>query len=292
MATRFKGIYPAILTPFADEDRIDFDAFAGLVDWLYKAGVDGLYVGGNTGQWYLQTVEERKALARAAVELSRGRGKVIVHVGTTATRDAVELARDAERAGADAIGSLPPYTARPAAQEIIEYYRRLASSTGLPCFVYYFPAVTGAVAIESLCALPGITGVKFTDMNLYELGQLAERSPAGLTLLNGHDQVLMPALAMGAHGGVGSFYNVIPEEFVGVWRAWCAGDLACAQRRQRSINRLIRVTKQYRLVPALRFLLGLQGLVPGIERGPSLPLAAAERTALEREVSALATVSI
>ncbi len=288
MSNRFEGIYPAVLTPFSG-GAVNLDAFAALVEYLYKGGVDGLYVGGNTGEWYVQTPEERCRVVRAAVELSRGRGRVIAHVGCAATADAEALAREAERAGADAVSSLPPYVSKWGAAEIAHYYQRLSSATALPCFVYYFPALTGSncgpAFFDAMRALPNIRGFKFTDMNLYELGLMAERAAPDFTILNGHDQVLLPALAMGAHGGIGSFYNVIPGAFVALYRAWKAGDLGCARARQAEINRVIEVVKRRRLIPSLRFLLRRQGVDCGVSREPTLPLTAAEEAALEAELA-------
>ncbi|MFB3829076.1 MAG: dihydrodipicolinate synthase family protein [Bryobacteraceae bacterium] len=287
MSDRFEGIYPAVVTPFSG-DSVNLEAFTALVDRLYKAGVDGVYVGGNTGEWYLQTVEERRRVIRAAVELSRGRGRVIAHVGCAATADAIALAREAERAGADAVSSLPPYISKWGAAEISNYYRRLSSATALPCFVYYFPALTGSNCgpsfFEAMRALPNIRGFKFTDMNLYELGLMAERATEGFTILNGHDQVLLPALTMGAHGGIGSFYNVLPEAFVRLYRAWKAGDVGCARAKQTEINRVIEIVKRRPLIPSLRFLLRAQGLDCGPSREPTLPLTAQEEAALETEL--------
>jgi len=292
----FEGIYPAVLTPFRDERAVDLDAFAALVDRLYSAGVDGVYVGGNTGEWYLQTLDERKQTARAAVELSRGRGRVILHVGCARTEDALELARFAEGAGVDAVSSLPPYIQRWSLDEVLEYYRALASSTALPSMVYYFPALTGAIPgadfFGRVRTIPGIRGFKFTDMNLYELGLISEQAGSEFFILNGHDQLLLPGLLMGASGGIGSFYNIVPEWFVSLFHAWKSGDLARARKRQFQINRLIQSVKRHRLVPALKCIAGMQGIDAGICRRPTLDLAPAEREQLLVQVRELNIVQV
>ncbi len=282
-----EGLYPAVVTPFRDARSIYLDALAANVQRLLAAGMDGVYVGGNTGEWYLQTLDERRAAARIAVEAARGRGRVLVHVGCNTTEDAVELARYAESIGADAISSLPPYVSRCTAHEVIGYYRRLASATALPCFIYHFPALTGPLPIDAVAALPWISGIKFTDMNLYELGLLAARAPQGFLVLNGHDQVLLPGLLMGARGGVGSFYNVYPELFVCLYRSWCSGNLAGAENCQRQINERIEAVRKHRLIPALRFLLGTNGFEPGVCREPVLPLSGDEQRQLARDLEAL-----
>jgi N-acetylneuraminate lyase len=227
-------------------------------------------------------------VARAAVKHSGGKGRVILHAGCLRESDAVDLARYGESIGVDAISSLPPYVARWSGTEVVEYYARLSSATRLPCFVYYFPALTGNASgdafFDAIRKLPGVSGVKFTDMNLYELGNLAGGT---WTVLNGHDQVLYPALTMGANGGIGSFYNVLPEEFVTLFRAWRAGDFACARAAQERINRVIRVVKQFRLLPALKFIAGLQGVNLGVCRKPTLALSGEEQNRLRAALAAL-----
>src|SRR5688572_24894686 len=91
-AMKIQGIIPAVLTPFSARGAVDFDYFHAHVDRLYNAGVDGIYVGGNAGEWYAMSIDERKALARAAVEASRGRGLGLVHVGALRIEDSIELA--------------------------------------------------------------------------------------------------------------------------------------------------------------------------------------------------------
>jgi N-acetylneuraminate lyase len=287
-----KGIFPAVLTPFDSGGALDLDRFARHVDRLYGAGVHGIYAGGNAGEWQVLTQEERKALAEAAVELSRGRGKALIHVGSVRLDDAVELARHAERIGADAIGSLPPYIARYSMAEVRLWFERISAATSLPFFVYYFPSLTGGVSgealFESLRPVPKITGYKFTDMNLYDLGLLIER---GLTVLNGHDPNLKAALLMGAAGGIGSFYNVLGAEVVALYQCCQAGDVAAAEKRQVAINRVIRVVRKTRLIPALKFISRLQGCDLGSMREPVLPLSAEEKHMIASEVERIPCIA-
>ena len=139
-----QGIFPAVLTPFRPSGEPDLDLFSAHTNRLYEAGVDGVFVGGNAGEWYAMTVAERKMLAAQAVEISRhARGKTLVHVGALRVEDSVELARHAEQIGADAIGSLPPYVQSCTLEEVRWWFEQIAASTGLPFFVYYFPPLDG-----------------------------------------------------------------------------------------------------------------------------------------------------
>jgi N-acetylneuraminate lyase len=281
-----RGVIPAVLTPFSA--RGDLDRFVAHVDRLYAAGVDGIYVGGNAGEWYAMSSDERKTLTRAAVEASRGRGRALVHVGAARIEESIELARHAETMGADAISSLPPYMQGWSVAEVRCWFERLAEATDLPFFIYYFPRLTGGATGESffqaMRTLRGIAGYKFTDLNLFDLGILLRES---YTVLNGHDPNLSAALRMGASGGIGSFYNIAPDLVVALLRAHTTGDADAAERIQVQLNRTIQVVRGYRLVPALKYLCRLQGFDQGVMREPMLPLAAEEQKRLESQWEAL-----
>jgi N-acetylneuraminate lyase len=281
-----QGIFPAVLTPFGRDGGVDPDRFATHVDRLYKAGVHGIMIGGNAGEWYSLTVEERETLTSAGIELSRGRGKAIVHIGCLRVEDALRLATHAARAGADAISSLPPSIARCSAAETRNYFERIGSATDLPLYIYYFPTMTGGLSGEPFFScvrgIPGLAGYKFTDTNLFDLNTLLED---GLQVFNGHDPNLTSALLMGASGGIGSFYNVLPRQSAAIYKACRAGDLQCAEQMQREVNRVIRTVRKYRLIPALKFIAAMQGNDLGEIKEPLLPLTADEQREIASELN-------
>ncbi len=281
-----QGIFPAVLTPFGSDGGVDLTRFERHVDRLYAAGVHGIMIGGNAGEWYSMTVEEREALASAGIELSRGRGKAIVHIGCLRVPDSVRLAKHADHAGADAISSLPPSIARCGAAETRNYFERIGSATGLPLYIYYFPTLTGGLSGEPFFScvrgISSVAGYKFTDTNLFDMHTLLED---GLAVFNGHDPNLTPALLMGASGGIGSYYNVLPRETAAIYRACRSGDLQCAEQMQREVNRVIRAVRKYRLIPALKFIAAVQGNDLGAIKEPLLPLSADEQRALATELN-------
>jgi N-acetylneuraminate lyase len=285
---KIQGIIPAVLTPFSARGTVDFDLFHAHVDRLYKAGVDGIYAGGNAGEWYAMSMAERKELAVAAVRASRGRGLALVHIGAARIDDSIELARHAEAIGADGISSLPPYMQSWSVLEVRCWFERLAGASDLPFFIYYFPRLTGGATgepfFDAMRSLRRVVGYKFTDLNLFDLGLLLGDS---YTVLNGHDPNLSAALRMGAHGGIGSFYNIVPELAVAIRRAHTAGDGDAAERAQAQMNRTIRMVRGFRLLPALKHISALQGLDQGVMREPMLPLAAEEQKRLEEQWEAM-----
>ena len=274
------GILPAVVTPYDDEFRFDENKFERLLDHVYRAGVDGIYVCGQTGEGLQQSPEQRKRVAEAAVRFSPDGRTVILHVGAPSTDVAIDLARHAEHCGVAAISSLPPQGAYSFA-EIREYYRAVAAATSLPFLVYYYPAGSPAVStidqIEALCELPNVAGLKFTDMDLYKLSRLRE---AGRVVFNGYDEILAAGLLMGASGGIGSFYNVVPEWFVALYAAARTGQWDEVRALQTGINRLITAALRYPVNSAVKELLALRGIPCGKPLRPRRDLTNEERADL------------
>jgi N-acetylneuraminate lyase len=285
---KITGIFPAIVTPFTSQGELDKKVFEQLVGLLYDSGVHGLFVGGNMGEWYTQTVEERKELASRAVLLSKNKGRVIVHVGSTRMEDAIVLARYAEKTGADAIATLPPYHARLTEKDVAYYYTRLAQSVSLPVFLYHHPQLTGyqmgAVTMDAIQSSPNIAGIKYTDYDLLNLANLIDFSKNRLCIMNGHDQVLLPGLTTGASGGIGSFYNVIPRAFVALYDHVEKGEKEAAHQLQSGINEFIQIVKKHALVPALKYILQLNDIGTGNFRVSIVPLSDAEGKKLGTEL--------
>ena len=264
-----RGILPAVVTPFAADGRLQGAALEKLLEKLYGAGVHGVYVCGQTGEGLLQPLAQRKQAAQIAVRCAPPEKLTVIHVGAADAAGAIELARHAAHIGATAISSLPPLKGD--AKAIRDYYRALAAAAELPLLLYYFPEIAPAVSepglIEDLLALPGVIGLKFTDYNLYRLWQLRR---AGAVVFNGRDAVLAAGLLMRANGGIGSFYNLVPELFLRVFDLAAEGRFDEAYCAQNQINELIDIVLQFPLISAIKKILRWSGLDCG-ECHPSLP---------------------
>ena len=272
-ALKLGGILPAAVTPIDEEERFQPAAFEALLERLYEAGVHGVYVSGNTGEGLAQPLEDRERLIEAAVRNSP-RGKlVIAHVGAWRTADAIRLARHASRLGAAAISSLPP-VGEYGFEEVKQYYADLAAVSDPPLFVYYYPAFSQAIAslsaLEELLEIPNVAGIKFTGFDLYTLSLLKQ---SGAVVFNGHDKVLVAGLLMGADGGIGSFYNLVPELFVELYEKAARGDWPAARAAQSRINELIRLTLEFPMLPAIKKMLEWSGIACGPCFRPRRPLA-------------------
>ena len=185
----------------------------------------------------LQSRQQRQAVVDTAMACTPRDRTVIVHVGAASLDEAVALSAHAARAGAHAISSLPPTSAQFSFAELRRYYEALAAASELPLVVYYFPDVAPSIAtaeqLETLCDLPNVIGVKFTDFDLFRMSNLAR---PGRAVFNGRDEVLAAGLLMGADGGIGTFYNLVPELFVEIYDAAVAGRWDDARAAQRRVN--------------------------------------------------------
>ncbi len=276
----FHGIYPSLITPFDRKGNLNGTVVQEIVDWHVQAGVDGFYICGGTGEGLLLTPEERKLMTEQTVSAVDGRVKVIVHVGDLATQTSMDLARHAQASGVDAISSIPPIFYRVDRLAMKDHYALLASASNLPFFVYHIPARTGlSMGIQfmrELIAIQNIRGIKFSDYDLFTLHQIVELSD-DLVVYSGNDQILMPALTMGATGGIGLTYNFMPQIYVGIYQAFRSGNFRLAQDLQSKACKMIEaVVGVYEMAVAKAALEHL-GFDVGEPRRPLRPLTDCEK---------------
>ncbi len=256
---RFRGVFPAAVTPFDANGEFAAATFERLIARLYETGVQGVYVCGQTGEGLLQSAEMRQQVAETAVRCSPKDRTVILHVGAGRLADAIQLARHAERIGASAVSSLPPAGNYNFA-ELHDYYKQLAKASGLPLLIYYYPEANPiTVTLEELldlCSIPNVIGLKFTDFDLYRLHQI---NLSGKVIFNGRDEVLAAGLLLGADGGIGSFYNLVPELFLRIYESARNSKWDEARRAQDQVNELIRITLKFPMLSAVKTMLKWQG---------------------------------
>jgi N-acetylneuraminate lyase len=274
------GVIPALLTPFTAEEGVDVPALERLIARLYdSAEIAGLYVCGQTGEGLGQSASMRRAVVETAVRCSPPGKTVIAHVGAARTAEAVELARHAAASGVSAVSSLPPAGSY-SLDEFRAYYAALAAASDVPVVVYFYPEVAPGISsgqVADLCLLPNVAGVKFTS---FELHRITEIHRAGGFVLNGRDEVFAAGLLMGAAGGIGSFYNVLPKIFCQVYRAALDGRWDQARELQNRISELISIVLRYPMIPALKKMLEWSGVPCGTSLSPRRRLLPEEETSL------------
>lgn len=225
----------AMVTPFTQSGTLDLDGAQRLADRLVAGGCDGLVLSGTTGESPTTTDAEKAALVAAVREAVGDRAALVAGVGTADTRHTVELARAAEKAGADGLLVVAPYYSRPPQDAVEAHFREIADASGLPLVLYDIPGRTGTrIEPATLVRLSGhsrIVAVKDCAYDLLGTQQVLSRTD--LAYYAGCDEQILALYAIGAAGYVGTVANVAPELFRAVLDAFDAGDTGRAALLQR-----------------------------------------------------------
>ena len=240
----------ATFTPMHDDGSLRLERIPRMVEYLKNAGITALYVVGSTGEGVSLTVRERRETAAAFVEAARGRLPVIVQVGHTSLAEARELAAHAQEIGADAVSAVPPFYWKPSsAANLADCMAQIAGGAPrLPFYYYHIPAITsvGLDLVEFIRfardRMPTFAGIKYTASTVHEYMACVEHAGDDLDIFWGCDEMLLPALAAGARGAVGSTYNFAPAVYREVIQAFERRDLEAARMWQaRSVEFIRRV---------------------------------------------------
>ncbi|HCA9876953.1 N-acetylneuraminate lyase [Klebsiella quasipneumoniae] len=243
MAVNLRGVMVALLTPFDGQQKLDKESLRRLVRFNLRQGVDGLYVGGSTGEAFVQSGTERQEVLEIVAEEAKGKMTLIAHVGCVSTLESQQLARAAVGYGYDAVSAVTPFYYPFSFEEHCAHYQAIIESAdGLPMVVYNIPALSGVKLtldqINTLVTLPGVGALKQTSGDLFQMEQIRRAHP-DLVLYNGYDEIFASGLLAGADGGIGSTYNIMGWRYQGMVAALKVGDVAKAQQLQCECNKVI-----------------------------------------------------
>lgn len=284
------GLYAALPTAFDTNFAYDGRAQAALARHAAQLGMEGVFVGGSTAEVHGLTLDERLAQLGDVVAAVGDRVHCIAHVGAMRMADALALTRAAAELGYAAVASTPPFYLPFTAADRRGFFADLVAASPLPVFLYHIPSLTGLALSQSeildLMGLPGIVGMKLSASDI-GLVLRAKAMFAEKLVLFGSDDLLLPALAAGADGGVGSTYNLFGRRIVGLRDAVRAGDLGHARTLQAEINQGIEALVEAGVFPALKAGLAMAGVACGACRPPARALDAAAASRLRERLASL-----
>ena len=226
------GYASALPTPFRD-DAIDEQAFANFCDWQIGQGISALVVNGTTGEAPTLSMREQRRLIQLALIVAHGRVPVLAGAGANATSHAIELAQQAESAGADGLLIVTPYYNKPSQEGLFRHFRALHDATGRPIILYDVPSRTGcALTVDTICRLaelPRIVGLKDATGDLARPRALRKALGERLRLLSGDDATAFEFLGLGGDGCISVLSNVVPRECRRLHLGCAAGEEADAR---------------------------------------------------------------
>jgi 4-hydroxy-tetrahydrodipicolinate synthase len=291
----WQGPFTAMITPFAADGGIDEAALRRHVEFLIARGVRGLVPNGCTGEFWAQTLEERRRVAEIVLDVAKRRVPVIVGTGAAATRDVIALTRHCHEIGCDGVMIMAPFMVHPKKEDIFLHFKAVSDAVPIPIMLYNNPPDVGNDLpfdlVERLCDLEWVVAIKDStfDFNVFWKTQcaLGER----IRVFIGPSTMFgAPAVMMGADGWVDTYSNLWPELTVGLYDAACAGDVPLARALQKTGAELrsFLLHPEWNMYCAIKAAMNAAGLPGGDPRPPLRPLAGAHLENLRRGLARFA----
>ena len=286
----FKGTATAMITPFKDGE-VNFDAFARMIEYQIENGTDLLLVLGTTGEPPTMTDAEKEAVMRFTVEKTAGRAKIMFGCGSNSTAHAVEMAKQAEKLGADGLLAVTPYYNKCTQRGIVEYYKAICSAVSIPVVAYNVPPRTGVnilpATAEELASIPNMAGIKEACGNMEQICETMRRIRGKMDLYSGDDNLNLPILAIGGAGLISVVSNIAPKETKMVYEYMATHDLDKANELEDKLLPLIDACfTEVNPIP-VKYGCDVIGLEAGLPRPPLTELEPAHKKIMDEAIKNL-----
>jgi 4-hydroxy-tetrahydrodipicolinate synthase len=273
--TSFRGSFTALVTPFKN-GSVDEKAFRGLVDWQIAEGTSGLVPVGTTGESPTLSHDEHRQVVEWCVEEARGRVPVVAGAGSNSTKEAVDLARHAEKSGADAVLVVTPYYNKPTQEGLYQHYKAINDAIGIPIIIYNIPPRSvidmSVDTMKRLFELPNIAGVKDATANMTRVTQQRAAMGEDFNQMSGEDITALGFMAHGGHGCISVTSNVAPRLCAEFQAACRKGDYSAALKIQDKLAPL-HINLFLETSPApIKYALSLIGKCAATVRLPMVPI--------------------
>ena len=271
------GSYPPLLTPFRN-GRLDLRKFAELAERQVREGSHGVVVCGTTGEPSSLTTDERTELVRVAVEVVAKRVPVVAATGSQSFAETVELTKQAENAGADAILVVTPYYCKPSQRGLVEYFVSVAQRTALPFLIYHIPgraavSVTPATVLRIAERCPNLVGIKHASNDLEFVTKLLTDLGPEFRIFCGLEALSLPMLVVGARGLMNAVGNLAPTRVAALYEAVDQGDLEAARKLHAALFELNQAIFLDTNPVPLKYMMSRLGFLDSAElRLPLVPL--------------------
>ena len=271
-----KGMGVALITPFKEDESVDYEALGRLVDYQVQNGTDYLVVLGTTAETPTLTEEEKRNIIDLVVSHVRGRIPIVLGVGGNCTRNVVEQLKNGDFTGIDAILSVVPYYNKPSQEGIYQHYKAIANATKLPIILYNVPGRTGVnmtaeTTLRIAREFENVVAVKEASGNITQMDDIIKNKPDRFNVISGDDGITFALVTLGAIGVISVIGNAFPREFSRMVRLALAGDYDSARTIHHSFTELFSLLFVDGNPAGAKSMLSMMGFIENKLRLPLVP---------------------
>jgi dihydrodipicolinate synthase/N-acetylneuraminate lyase len=295
---KLNGVIPPMITPFDKYGDIDFPGLERLVSYLCQY-VQGLFLCGSYGSGPMMSVEERKKVVETTMRIAANKVVIVVHVGTTNTRETIELTRHAREIGCDAVSAIGPYYFSHSEPDLLDYYSDIVKciGPGFPVYVYNNPRFQGyEISLGTMRKLReiGVHGIKDATFNIQTLATyMRELSSEDFDVALGTESMWLPARVLGCQAYIPGLGNAFPELCVQMWQEGMQNDFEACRKTQFLVNEIREHMYSARSTQlAIYAMASLRGIVDAYPRAPFVPATVEERAALQTALGNLGVLYV
>ena len=278
---KLQGVMPALVTPFAADGSIDFQAFGKLLTHLRDAGVSGWVPNGSTGEYFFQSMEERRAVLQFVKNFAKPGEVLIAGTNAPSTREVIEQTAMAKQIGYDIVLLAPPFYSRPTSAELIRHYETVLAAVDVSLVLYSYPAKDGADigfdVLDHFADNPRVLGVKESSGSVQRAIGIASRYKDRLQLITGSDDVVLDFMLWGADCWICGPSNAMARACCDLDRTYRSGDLAGAREKMKVLYQAMNILESGKFVQKVKYGCELQGFPVGECRAPLGPLSEEEK---------------
>ena len=286
----FEGVFPALITPFTKDDKVDEDGLRSNINFVIENGVSGIVPAGCTGEAATLSHQEQKKIIDVAIDASSV--PVIAGTGSNNTKEAIGLTKYAKDAGADAAMLITPYYNKPTDAGLIMHYKTVAETCDIPIILYNVPSRTGknmsADVVAELAKVENIIGIKEASGDINQVSKIAELTrELDFIVISGDDSLTLPIMALGGKGVISVAANIIPRQMSDMVIAFLDGRLNRARELHHILSPLFRALFLETNPIPVKTAMGWRGLAAGGLRLPLSPLSEENATKLRSVLESL-----